>query len=108
MPNIVQLEFQLSSLDFPGRRVLYPLEVSQRLGVTVDHIYDLIDEGLLVGIDLAGKGASRRLIRIPIESYRNFVVQRVTGPARRDFLRALPPATLRELHAELSELLAVA
>jgi len=108
MSRSLQFEFPFASLDFPGRTTLNVDEVALRLGVTAQHVLDLIEEHLLTGIDLKGRDASRRLIKIPIESYRNFVAERVTGPARREFLRALPAATLRELHAELTELIAIA
>jgi hypothetical protein len=108
MSRAVQFEFPFASLDFPGRTTLNVDEVALRLGITAQHVLDLIDEHLITGIDLKGKDASRRLIKIPIESYRNFIVERVTGPARRDFLRALPTASLREIHIEIGELLSAA
>jgi excisionase family DNA binding protein len=106
MSRALQFEFPFASLDFPGRTTLSVDEVAERLGVTAQHVLDLIAENLITGIDLKGRAATRRLIRIPIESYRNFVVERMTGPARRDFLRTLPPATLRDLQRELTEILA--
>lgn len=100
-----QLVFPFTSLDFPGRVTLMVDEIAERLGVTAQHILDLVEEGELVAVDLAGKGASRRTVRIPVESYRTFIVQRMTGLIRREFLRTLPKATLRELRREIDELL---
>lgn len=105
MTLATQLELPLS-LDFPGRSTLTPEEIALRLGVTAQHILDLVEEGQLGGVDLAGKGASRRHVRIPLEHYRDFVIRRMTGPARRELLSALPKPTLRSLLAELRELLA--
>ena len=101
-----QLEFQFASLDFPGRTTLYPHEVAEKLGISLDQIYDLADEGELGVIDLASKGAGRRLLRIPLECYRDFVLRRFSGPHRDAFLRQLPKATLRELRRELDQLIA--
>lgn len=105
-----QLNFPFASLDFPGRASLYPHEISERVGVSVDQIYDLVDDGSLVGIDISSKAnkSSRRSLRIPIESYRNFIVERMTGPRRFDLLRHLPKATLRELVRELQDFLKAA
>lgn len=100
-----QLVFPFTSLDFPGRVTLMVDEIAERLGVTAQHLLDLIEEGELVAINLAGKDASRRTVRIPVESYRTFIVARMTGPLRREFMRTLPKATLRELRREIDELL---
>lgn len=101
-----QLVFPFTSLDFPGRVTLMVDEIAERLGVTAQHLLDLIEEGELVAIDLAGKAALRRTVRVPVESYRNFIVARMTGPLRREFMKTLPKATLRELRREIDELLA--
>ena len=39
------------------------------------------------------------------ESYRDFIIARMTGPRRRELLKSLPRATLRELVRELNEFL---
>jgi len=74
-----QIEFP--SLDFPGRTTLYPHECALRLGCHVDHIYDLIEEGILRGINIAGGNnlTDRRCVRIPIEAWRAFLAARVTA-----------------------------
>jgi hypothetical protein len=102
---IEQLQFPFASLDFPGRSSLYPHEIAARLGICVDQVYDLCDDGSLVGINVGSQSASRRSLRIPIEAYRNFIVARMTGPLRLDLLRHLPRATLRDLVRELQEIL---
>lgn len=68
----MQLEFP--SLDFQGRTALYVFEVAQKLGVTERHIRDLIMEGRLRAVNIAGKNVTdRKFYRIPIEAYREFV-----------------------------------
>ncbi len=69
------MQFEFPSLDFSGRTVLYPHEVAAKLGVSVRHVYDLIDEGRLRAINLSGANnlTDRRCIRVPIEAYRNLV-----------------------------------
>lgn len=103
-----QLLFPFASLDFPGRSMLYPHEVAEKLGMSADHLHDLMDDGSLVGMDIASPGASRREMRIPIESYRNFIVARMTGPLRIAFLTTLPEATRRELVTSLLHTLSAA
>ena len=92
-----QLQFAFASLDFPGRSTLYPHEVAAKIGMSVDQVYDLIDDNSLQGLNIGSKEAGRRALRIPIESYRNFIVERMTGALRWQFLTTLPKATLREL-----------
>jgi hypothetical protein len=84
--------------------------VAQRLGVVVQHIIDLIDEGKICGLDLAGAGnkTSKRCHRIPIESYRDFIIAAMTGPARAAYLGGLPKTTLIQLRDELSQLITAA
>ena len=82
-------------------------EVAAKLGVTAQHIIDLIVEGKLQGLDMRGRDASRALYRIPIECYRDFVVRSLTAPTERlRLLRELPKATLRDLRRELDQLIA--
>lgn len=103
-----QLAFPFPSLDFPGRVNLYPHEVAERLRISVDQVFKLVDDGSLVAVDLASKlnRSARRELRIPIEGYRNFVVARMSGPHRLDLLKHLPKAALRELQREIATMLA--
>lgn len=96
-----QLEFPFPSLDFPGRTTLYPREVAERLGCSIDQVHDLTDDASLVGIDIASQSASRRELRFPIEAWRNFILTRMTGPLQAKFLRELPPSVRAQLLAEL-------
>lgn len=64
--NPKQMNF-FSSLDFPGRTVLYVWEIAQKLGGTVQHYLNLVDTGELVAIDTASRaaGKTRRMLRVP-------------------------------------------
>lgn len=109
MPSTEQLEFQFTSLDFPGRVSLRVEEVARKLGITPKHVTDLIAEGKMQALDHRGVGAGRACYRIPIESYRDYVARCLTTKADRLRLLAdLPRATLRELHRELGALLRAA
>lgn len=96
-----QLQFAFASLDFPGRVTLYPHEIAEKLGMSVDQVHDLVDDGSLVAVNIASSGAARRALRIPVEAYRNFILERITGPLRVEFLCGLPEATRRDLVREL-------
>ncbi len=98
-----QLNF-FASLDFPGRTTLHLGEIAGKLGCTVQHLLNEIDQNAFVGIDLKGAEATRRAIRVPIECYRTYVLSRLTGPVdfKMKFLRELPIATRRELIGELT------
>lgn len=74
--TVNQLEFP--SLDFPGRTALYPFEIAERIGCHVDHVHDLVEEGQLRGVDISGRNnvSNRRCLRIPIESWREFIKAR--------------------------------
>ncbi len=100
-----QLCFAFASLDFPGRTTLSLGEIAQRLGVSVDHLLNEVDHGALVGLDLKGAKATLRFVRVPVESYRAYVLARMTGPFRRQFIRDLPRHILKELQAEIQEAL---
>lgn len=108
MTKTAQAELPFVSLDFPGRTVLTIAEVADKLGLCEEHVCDLVDEGELAAVDASSKGASRRALRVVIESYRDFICRRLTGDARRHFLAQLPRHTLLELQAELSRLLRAA
>ena len=100
MPEQLQL---FASLDFPSRSTLMLWEIADRLGCTVRHLLNQVDSGELVVIDLASKGSDRRAARVPVESYRAFIMKRLTGPAdvRMQFLRDLSPAIRRQLIEDL-------
>ena len=100
-----QLQFPFPSLDFPGRVTLTAKEIAERLGWDEKHIRDLIAEGVIPGLDGKGKDASRGSYRVPIESYRDFIMARMTGERRVELLRTLPKPILRELVRELNAFL---
>ena len=49
-----QLTF-LASLDFPGRTTLGLGEIAERVGCTVRHLLNQIDEGKFAGLNIAGQ-----------------------------------------------------
>lgn len=100
-----QLQFPFPSLDFPGRVTLLAREIAERLGYDEKHIRDLIAEGDLRGIDGKGSGSTRGSYRVPVESYRDFIMTRMTGDRRVELLKQLPKPVLRALVKELNEFL---
>jgi excisionase family DNA binding protein len=59
-----------SALDFPGRFVLRVSEVAKVLSITERHVIDLIEEGKLRAINVAGNTTTgRKFYRIPVEAY---------------------------------------
>jgi hypothetical protein len=104
-----QLDF-FPSLDFPGRSTLYLHEIGERIGCTVKHLLTLIDDGSIPGLDLSSRTSGRRSMRVPVESYRAFVLRRLTAPAESQmlFLRQLPVATRRQLLRDITESLRAA
>ncbi len=102
-----QLQFAFASLDFPGRVNLRVEEIATKLDVTAQHVIDLIVEGKMRALDMRGKDATRALYRVPVECYRDYVMESLTDKTTQlRLLKQLPKATLRELRRELDQLLA--
>lgn len=82
-----QLELALSSVlthdRFPGRSSLLVREVAEALGCDERHILDLITEGELIAVDIAGGGnkTARRYLRIPVSAYDQFIKKRAQKAA---------------------------
>jgi hypothetical protein len=100
MPEQLQL---FASLDFPGRSTLMLWEIADRLGVSVRHLLNEVDCGSLVVLDLKAKNSNRRAARVPVETYRAYILQRLTGPAdvRMQFLKDLPKPLRLQIIADL-------
>ncbi len=96
----------LACLDFPGRGAVSIKEIAAKLGYTPRHVIGWVESGELGHFDGRGRGATRASHRIPIDYYRDFIVRRLSGPARRDLLAQLPKGTLRDLQREIVQLLA--
>lgn len=63
-----------ASLAFAkDRQVLYVFEVAQKLRCTQQHVLDLIEEGKLQAVNIAGKDARRVCYRIPVEAWTAYV-----------------------------------
>ena len=103
MATSEQLAFPFASLDFFGRSTLALGEIAEKLGCSVDHLLNECEHGALCGVDLKGAKASRRNVRVPIESYRAYVLSRVTDPFRADFIKDLPRAVRLELLVEIEK-----
>jgi hypothetical protein len=73
MPDGEQMLFP--SLAFPKeRRVLYVFEVAEMLRITERHVIDLIEEGKIKALNIAGANSTdRKFYRIPVESYESFI-----------------------------------
>ena len=62
---------------FPGRATLYVHEAARILSVSRRHVTDLIEEGNLIAINVAGQNTSaRKFWRIPVESLAAFLRKR--------------------------------
>lgn len=96
-----QLALPFACLDFPGRSTITLGEMAGRLGVSVDHLLNEVEHDELCGLDLKGANASRRNIRVPIESYRTYVLRHMSGPFKMEFIRELPPSVKRQLRREM-------
>lgn len=80
-----QHELALSSVMshavFPGRKSLHVREVADALRCTVQHVIDLISEGKIKAVDIAGapveaggtNQTDRRFWRIPVSAYDQFL-----------------------------------
>lgn len=108
MATAYQLSLSFACLDFPGRGAVAAWEIAAKLGCSVQHILNLIDEGELLTGDLASAHASRRMLRVPVEEYRAFIMRRFSGTKRREFLAELPRETLLQIHAEITARLTAA
>lgn len=89
-PDQLDLELStvLSHVLFPGRSTLKAGEVADALRVDDQHIFNLVEEGRLLAIDVRNgevttasklpKGSRRRWLRIPVSAYDAFVRTRAT------------------------------
>ena len=77
-----EAEQSLSSMRahrlFPGRTSLYCHEVAKALEITVPQVISLINEGLLVAVEVTGRGnkSSREHWRIPVGCFDDYVERR--------------------------------
>ena len=68
---------------FPGRTTLYPQEVAKALGCSKRHVCDLVEEGKLEAINIAGANkTSARFLRIPVSAFRAYVQENSTKGGR--------------------------
>lgn len=101
MPESSQQLTFFHSLDFPGRSVLYINEIAKRIGVSRQQVVNFMDCGELGYLNVATDVNTRPCRRVPIESYRNFIIRRLESEERILFLKDLPVSTRLELIEEL-------
>lgn len=70
--------FPFPSLDFPGRTTVKVSEIAEKLRFHRRHIFHLIEDGSLPVLDGKRNNANKSSIRVPIEAYRAFVIQRMS------------------------------
>jgi len=58
-----------------------PAEIARKLAVTVEHIVNLVDDESFADGVVKRIGSSRRSIRVPLESYRSFILKRSSRQA---------------------------
>lgn len=79
-PATVQEELPLSSVRphvlFPGRSSLYVHEVAKALRITPQHVIDMIAEGKIQAVNIAGKNQTKREFwRIPVSEYDAYLMR---------------------------------
>lgn len=106
--HATQLQLPFDCLDFPGRATVTLAEIATKLGGSTQHYSNLIDDGTLTALDLTGHTGSRRMLRVPVDEYRRFVLACLTNREKRaDFIGELPQRTLLEIRAEIDRRLAM-
>lgn len=70
--------FPFPALDFPDRSVVTVDEIAKKLQYHRRHIVHLIEDGTLPALNGKRDGKSQMSVRVPIESYRAFVIHRMT------------------------------
>lgn len=106
MPHAQQLLLPFASFDFSDGKPITVGKIAEKLGVTAQHVLNLCEDGTLISCDLGRHVGSRRMLRVPVEEYRNFILTRLSGEARKEFIAALPRSTLSEIRAEIDRVLA--
>lgn len=99
------LDSSYPSLDFSEGGALTVALIAKRLRTDVKHVRTLIHAGEIPGLDCRTKGSKRACLRVPVESFRDYVACRIQEPRRLDLLRGLPKKSLQALANELNQLL---
>lgn len=103
----MQDEFPFPSLDFPGRTVVTVAELAAKIGVTEQHIVNLIEAGELAGLDTGRKGLGRGWYRIPLESWHAWILGRLSAPVSANPLHSLSTPVLRRLYRDIHDRLII-
>jgi hypothetical protein len=102
MTNPKQLDLPFSLLDLQGRQVLTVREIAGMLHCTPRHVCELISSEELCAINI-GRGQSRMSARVPVESFRAFVLRSLTCDFADSPLRHLPTQSLINWHRQLTQ-----
>jgi excisionase family DNA binding protein len=76
---VISTEGIPAALQFPNRTALNVREVAGKLGISVRHVTDLIDEGRIDAINVSGD--ARKHYRVPLDAFYKFVRRNSTAPA---------------------------
>lgn len=89
--QVAPQQLYFPSLAFPkDRSVLYVSEVAERLGVTDRHVANLLEEGSMIGFDVAGRF---EFMRIPTAAVAALAARFAVSPlAILDVINATKPA----------------
>lgn len=76
--SLLPLDSVSSHKIFPGRTSLYVHEVARALHISVPQVISLINEGLLVAVEVTGRGnkTSREHWRVPVSALDAYVEAR--------------------------------
>ncbi len=69
---------EFDSLSFPkGVFTMRPRDIAIKLGCTVRHVYDLVEEGKIRALNIAGgdNSTDRRFLRVPREAWHAVLVK---------------------------------
>lgn len=98
----MQDEFPFPSLDFPGRTVVTVAELADKLGVTEQHIINLIECQELAAVNTGRVRLGRAWYRIPLESWHAWLLGRVSAPVEQNPLHTLSTPVLRRLLRDIA------
>lgn len=101
MPQ-AQLELPFSLLDLQGRTVLTVKEIAGMLHCTPRHVCEMIASDELCAVNI-GRGQSRMTARVPVESFRAFILKSLTCDFHDSPLRHLPTQSLIAWHRQLTQ-----
>ncbi len=85
------------------KRLISPHEAAEILGVSTQHISNLIDEGRISALNIASRGALRRVWRIIPESLSDLIINSLCASPEDLGLSGVPTAALESLRNRIDE-----